>query len=410
MQLDNRTDTWEQDIQEISDQIIAGALDGVDLSDLLDGLCIRLNEIGLPLKRVHLAMETLHPMFQAEAYRWIRGHNREHEDIPHHDQPPEAWRRSPLKVLMDSGDIEMRHRLTDSGNWRDFPYLVELREEGVTDYFAMITGFRPVEPGQELDDGMIMSWAGDHADGFSDAHLLALRRLQSRLGLAAKISKREKMASNILAAYLGGDAAERVLAGQIQLGASDVIPCVILYSDLRHSTDLADSLPGREFLDLLNAYFECTAGVVLDFDGDVLRFIGDAVLAIFPISDDRFTELQACQAAYRAAIETERQLGVLNANRRAAGKPEIGLGLALHIGEVLFGNIGVPERVEFSVIGPAVNEACRLEGLTKELETPIVASAEFARALDVDWRDLGRHQLRGVALARHVFAPPVQPQ
>jgi len=406
MNADSDGASWERNIQSISDWLVTGALESADLSDILDGLCDRLKAIGIPLKRVHVAMETLHPTIQAEAFRWISGSKREHEDFPHYDVKPEPWSRSPVKAMIDRGEVEVRYRLTGDGSWRDFPLLLELHDEGIVDYFALITVFRPVEETLGDVDGMFMSWSSDHPDGFSEAHLSVLRRLQPRMGLAAKITKREKMATNILAAYLGGDAAERVLDGQIRLGAGDVIPCVMLYSDLRGSTTLADTLPGEEFLSLLNAYFECTAGVVLEHGGDVLRFIGDAVLAIFPINDSRFTEIQACRAAYDAALAAEVRITHLNAERLELGEPEIGFGLALHLGEVLFGNIGIPQRVEFSVIGPAANEVCRLEGLTKDMDVSIVASFEFSQALDVDWRDLGHHTLRGVDVPRQVFAPP----
>ncbi len=157
---------------------------------------------------------------------------------------------------------------------------------------------------------------------------------------------------------------------------------------------------------LLNSYFECTAGAVLDHNGEVLRFIGDAVLAIFPIGDDQFNENQACAAAYDAALDAARRIKNLNRDRARRSEPKLEFGLALHVGDVLFGNIGVPERVEFSVIGPAANEVCRLEGLTKYLGQSIIASAPFANSLDIDWLDLGRHVLRGVSEPRKIFAPP----
>jgi adenylate cyclase len=397
---------WEQDVQVISDWLISRTLGDADLPTILDGLCERLLAIGLTIKRVHLVMDTLHPTTQAEAFRWVRGHETEHEDFPHQIEPREDWLRSPIKALIESGEMEMRHVLITNGDWQQFPYLETLRNEGITDYFAMLTAFRPFDDVNFANDGMIVSWSSNSSEGFSEQHLNALRRLQPRLGLAAKIANREHKISNLLSAYLGDGAANRVLSGQVQRGSGDVIPCVILYSDLRHSTTFADSMPGPDFLALLNSYFECTAGAVLEHKGEVLRFIGDAVLAIFPIGEGQFTTEKACAAAYDAALDAERRVIELNKNRATAKDPMLEFGLALHIGEVLFGNIGVAERVEFSVIGPAANEVCRLEGLTKNIGQSIVVSSEFAGSMKNDWQDLGRHELRGVSEPRQVYGVP----
>lgn len=398
--------TWDQDIQAISDWIIGHAIEGHDLADTLDTFCERARAAGLPVARVHVAMTTLHPMFEARSMRWNEAGVEYREQHPHRDAPGDDWLKSPLRPLTEAGQREVRYPMESQGLWRDFPLLVELEAVGFTDYFGAVSPFGPEDEALARQDGMLMGWATRRAGGFTETHIAAIRRLQMRFAAAAKIANREETALNILSAYLGGDAATRVLDGQIKLGDGEVIPSVIWYSDLRHSTDLADSLPGEAFLAVLNDYFHCTAGAVLDHGGDVLRFIGDAVLAIFPIAEGRFTTAEACARAIEAARDADRRIAELNDDKGDLPGYPVAYGLALHVGPVLFGNIGVPERVEFSVIGPAANEVCRLEGKTKDLGRAIVVSEAFAKELDLDWQDLGEHALKGVGTKRRVLAPP----
>lgn len=397
---------WDADIQAISDWVITQTLCTIDLQRLLDGFCERLLEAGMPLARGHMAMSTLHPMYSANTFTWSLIGEQGGARIPHRYEPRPEWLNSPLKVVFDQGLSEARHVLEGNTDWRKFPLLVELQAQGVTDYLILRTAFVEGQDRGRNNDGVITTWSTVEPGGFSDIHLTALRRLHPRLAVAAKMARGEDTANNILTAYLGGDAAKRVLAGQIRRGDGDVIPSVIWYSDLRKSTTLADTLPGEEFLAILNAFFECTAGAVLDHDGDVLRFIGDAVMAIFPVGGDNFSQRDACAAALAAAHDAEARLASVNKERAAEGKPELGLGLGLHVGEVMFGNIGTPERVEFSVIGPAANEVTRLEGLTKEVGRTVVVSKDFADCLDVEWESLGEHEFRDVAGTRELFAPP----
>jgi len=304
--------TWDQDIQAISDWIIGHAIEGHDLADTLDTFCERARAAGLPVARVHVAMTTLHPMFEARSMRWNEAGVEYREQHPHRDAPGDDWLKSPLRPLTEAGQREVRYPMESQGLWRDFPLLVELEAVGFADYFGAVSPFGPEDEALARQDGMLMGWATRRAGGFTETHIAAIRRLQMRFAAAAKIANREETALNILSAYLGGDAATRVLDGQIKLGDGEVIPSVIWYSDLRHSTDLADSLPGEAFLAVLNDYFHCTAGAVLDHGGDVLRFIGDAVLAIFPIAEGRFTTAEACARAIEAARDADRRIAELN--------------------------------------------------------------------------------------------------
>ena len=251
---------------------------------------------------------------------------------------------------------------------------------------------------------MIASWLTDCEAGFSDRDIAALMRIQKRLAVACKVNIKEQVAHNVLDAYLGRNAGERVLRGQIKLGDGEEINAVIWFSDLRGSTPLADSMTKSEFLGVLNDYFEVTAGAVIANGGEVLRFIGDAVLATFPIDDTDQSAERAAHAATDALREANSRLEATNARREGDGEASISFGAGLHVGEVLYGNIGVPERVEFSVIGAAANEAARIESLTKQLGRHVLASRAFVDLHPEPWNSVGLHALRGVGEEVELFA------
>lgn len=397
--------TDEAPIQEISDWLIGEALGTVDLENLFQALGRRLVEAGMPLLRGHLAMRALHPMFETVTITWWRDGGAETEEIEHGADARARWLESPLYPLVERFLPRLRHRLEAPGEWERTPMLREFHDAGGTDYLALLTAFGEIETARARQDGVIISWVADRPGGFTDGEVAVLERLQLRLAVACKLAKREETAANVVAAYLGADAGRRVLDGHIQLGDGEAIEAVIWFADLRGSTALADRLPATAFLAALNSFFECAAGPVLSNGGEVLKFIGDAVLAIFPLAGLDGHQ-GAAERALAAAREMEGRMAALNAARAEASESDLDYGLGLHMGEVLFGNIGVAQRVEFTVIGVAANVAFRLQELTKDLGVPVLASAEFARALRVPWRSLGEHRLRGIADPREVFAPP----
>jgi adenylate cyclase len=205
--------------------------------------------------------------------------------------------------------------------------------------------------------------------------------------------------------YLGPSAGERVLSGQIKHGDGETIPAAILISDMRGSTEMAEKLDRETYIATLNEYFGCMGEAVLESGGEILDFIGDAVLAIFPIQRGGFTKRRACQRALTAAREADARIQKLNIGRATDGASPLGFGIGLHVGEVMFGNIGTRDRLTFSVIGSSVNEVSRLEGLTKDLEQSILVTGKFAESLPENWVDLGVHNLRGVGKAMQVLAP-----
>jgi adenylate cyclase len=299
--------------------------------------------------------------------------------------------KSPIRAVFFD-NVEVRRRLADPATPRDFPILADLDKEGATDFLAAPLRFI---------DGEVhaASFATRRPGGFSAADMAALHRLLPPFTRLVEIFSNMRKAQNILNAYLGPTAGAKVLAGQIKRGDGQDIDAVIWFCDLRDSTPLADSMARRDFLALLNEYFECVLGPVLESGGEVLRFIGDAALAIFPVDGK---PAEACARAVAAAREALGRMDKLNKNRP---RP-LRFGIGLHLGELTFGNIGTPTRIEFTVIGAAANEAARIESLCKVLQVDLLVSEHVAQALPMTWRSLGSHTLRGVGDKIHLFTLP----
>jgi len=388
-------------VDDVADWLIAQALDETGFEAMFAGCCERMLAAGLPLWRGHVAFTVLHPLYSGMGITWRRGRGVTFENYQHVDgQDVERFRASTLYHMIRHRLPVLRLRLTGKHAELDFPFMTELRDSGATDYLGFLIAF-----GSGERNGMVGSWATDRPAGFSARDIQALMRLQQRLGVACKMRIKDEIAKNVVTAYMGADAGLRILDGQIRRGQGETIRAVIWYSDLRQSTKLAERLPRDAYIEALNDYFECAGGAVKDHGGDILNFIGDAVLAIFPIARGRATARQACRRALAASRDAQQRLAATNAERKARGAKPLAFGLGLHVGEVLFGNIGIPERISFSVIGPTVNEVARLEALTKKLKEPVLATESFARNVKVEWVRLGRHKLRGVGEPIEVLAP-----
>lgn len=393
-------------VQALSDWMIETALQVSDYEFMFAEFCERLNGLGIPVDRVTMAMTTLHPLMEAVTLTWHRDTGASGlEYHAHRSNEGEDWKQSPLKALVDSGDFEVRHTLSHPGPWSGFPILRALEEEGFSDYLVFLSPFSGKLDPLIRQDGMMTSWATKTSEGFTAEQIATLKRLIPRFALVAKLANRERLKVNIAYAYLSENAGERVLNGQIKLGDGQNIRAIIWFSDLRDSTPLAEKLSREDYLNLLNDYFDSLAGAVMEHGGEVLRFIGDAALAIFPIGDDGYSETEARERALAATKTAEKKAAACNDRRASEDKTPFRYGIALHAGEIMYGNIGVPSRVEFSVIGAAANEAARLEGLTKELQEIVLVSGEFAENHDHLWRDLGAHPIKGSYRPMSVFAP-----
>lgn len=391
-------------INETASWLMTSALATTPLEEIFGGCCDRLLAAGVPIVRAHVAFQALHPLYASVGITWRDGEELERQTFEHlasTDEVSEPWSRSPLFFLIDKQLPYLRRRLTGPEALLDFPFLEDQRAEGATDYLAYAVYF-----GGRDTDGIVGSWVTHHEGGFTDPQIEILQRIQKRFAVACKMRIREQIAENAVTTYLGHDAGLRVLDGQIRRGDGATLKAAFWYSDLRGSTRLADDLAPASFIDLLNSYFEISAGAVLDAGGEIISFIGDAFLAAFPITADGDDAATACARALAAYKEARNGLAGLNEERKVQGLASLRFGSALHLGSAVYGNIGVRERLAFTVIGSTINEVARLESLTKKLGTDGVASAKFAAAVDRPWESLGHHELRGIEGEIEIFALP----
>jgi len=387
-------------VESVADWLAAEGLVGRDIESLVEGCCERLLAAGIPLLRAYTAFTILHPLYSGSAVTWQRGHQLERLFFEHNSEGgQDRFNRSPHFHMINSGVHQMRRRLTGPDALIDFPVLEELKAEGGTDYYAFVIPF-----GDTIGDGIIGSWQTDRPGGFTEAEISHLTRVQQRLALACRMAIKTQLADNVMTTYLGRNAGRQVMAGSIRRGDGRTIRAAVWYSDLRGSTEMAERMSRDEYTEVLNTYFEGVGEAVTGEDGEILDFIGDAVLAMFPVDETRTAE-EACARALAASAAAARHIAAANDRRATLHQPPLAFGLALHLGEVMFGNIGTRDRLSFSVIGSCVNEVARLQDMTKELGAPVVASGDFAKAAGGDWRPLGHHKLRGVSREIEIVAP-----
>lgn len=360
---------------------------------LFEGCCRRLRALGLPLLRGHVAFRILHPLHAAQTMTWTEA-GLAQEEISADALNSSAWLTSPSYHLVANHLPFLRRRLTGPDARLDFPILKDFAARGGTDYLCCLVGFDP-----SSDRGLLSSWLGGRPGGFTESEIALLRKVARHLGIAFKSRIERNIAQNVAAAYLGKAAGTAVLTGSIRRGDGQKIEAVLWYSDLRRSTALADRLPAEAFLQLLNGYFEASAGAVVEAGGEVVSLVGDAVLGLFRAGG---APAESCAAALAAAGEARRRLAGLPPG--PDGRP-LDFGIGLHLGPVIHGNIGIAERLQFTLVGAAVNEVVRVQELTKELTTPVLATAAFARHLPRPWRPLGRHVLRGLDQPMEILAP-----
>ncbi len=391
---------------------VEAGLSGTGAEALFDGFCQRLVAIGVPLWRAFAGTPTLHPQWSGYSYTWRRELNAIHPGswdrieglaATLRDSPFEHLLSEPPGATSGSHDVRsMRRRLIGPDALLDFPVLNEFAAAGATDYFAAIFGFRDGDP--SYGTGIGYSFITQRPEGLTDDDLTLVKAVLPAISLAMMSDAAHTIAANLLAAYLGGDAGRRVHAGAIERGSVESIHAVLWYADLSGFTTIADGNEGAVVIELLDDAFETLAAALRPRGGEVLKFLGDGMLAIFPVTPA--SAVATCRAALDAAAEAMRALDSLNERRRLAGKPVAAVDLALHLGEVLYGNIGAADRLDFTVIGPAVNEVARMEALCEPLGRKVLVSAELAAAADAAARlqPLGRHTLRGVRAARELFA------
>lgn len=358
----------------------------------------RFQQCGLPLARLSIVIRTLHPQIAAAGFAW-NGETGEMAEFTgdHQSQSRESYLRSPVRLIFE-GSPGLRRRLIDPDCPHDFPIIRDLAADGVTDYVILPI---PFSTGQTY----ACSWATKTPGGFSDDAIARITQLMPAFSLVLEILAVRMISRNLMDTYLGHSAGERVLQGQIYRGVNETIESVIWVSDLRNFTRMSDEFAPPVMLGILNDHFERVVGAIAENGGEVLKFMGDSVLAIFPVDPDLGPQ-PAVGAALSAARDATRRITEGNAARRAKGLAEIGFGIALHHGNVVYGNIGAPDRLDFTVIGPAVNQAARIEALCRTLNRPVLVSRRIADAAESELVSLGVQALRGVREPQEIFTLP----
>ena len=389
---------------EVLDLLHTRALEGWTMPALIEEVVGSLVGRGMQLYRVRIGRPILHPLYAVGTHTWYSDSGVRVDTFSRGFESQDSYRLSPLRPVFESGALEGRYRIRTGSDSDRFPMFVRDAAEGATDYFIQLEGFNDRATSPAAQDGIMLSWTSAAPNGFIDEEIELLQRLRKPLCVEVKSLAQRSLAKDILRAYIGSYSADRVFAGQIQRGDADVIDAVILFCDLRGSSKLAEQYDLDAYLNVLNEYFEITAGTVIEGGGEVLRYIGDAFLAIFPM--ERYeNERDACQDALEIALRSVERLKHFNAQRLDQGETPIKFGIGLHCGTVMYGNIGTPGRIEFTVIGKAANEASRIEAKCKELNETILASGVFADYLDRLWKSHGVFELRNIARPIEIFSP-----
>jgi adenylate cyclase len=393
----------ERLIAELSAWTTGAGLAGKSETALLTGFCERAVAAGIAVAKASLIVDTLHPVHEGRVFRWQLG---EHESTlreygrTNEGEAAESWRRSPFYHLVQTGESFLR-RILSSYAAADFPIIEEMRAAGMTDYLAMNNRFAAGGAIGELDC-ILSSWASDAPGGFGEPAVAALRRLVPVLALAVKSASLGRIAETLVETYLGRDAGRRVLSGLIARGVAEKIGAVLWFSDLRGYTRITDTAPPEQIIPLLNDYADAVISSIHEEGGEVLKLIGDGTLAIFQATDRE----RACHGALAAAATARGRIDALNQQRAALALPVTHIYLGLHVGEVFYGNVGSKDRLDFTVVGPAVNEASRIAAMCRSTDQDVLLSAAFAASCGTARQRLvsvGRYALRGVGRPQELF-------
>ncbi|MFD1624891.1 adenylate/guanylate cyclase domain-containing protein [Azospirillum griseum] len=374
---------------------------------LVDEFGRRLNAIGVPLARSVLVLQLLHPQIRSMIHIW-RDDGEPVETVlsNHGDEQTETYLKSPFATLVEDGAQGLRFRLDRMSAPWPYPILEDLAAQGMTDYAAMAVLFTGGRRNA-------ISFATGRPGGFSVADLALLDAVLPALGAVLETLALRHLAATVLDTYVGRKTGARILSGDIRRGTGANVRAVLWYCDLRGFTPLADRLPREELIALLNGYFESMGDAVERHGGEILKFIGDAMLAIFPLTEADERGTAAANRALAAATDALATMSAQNAERAAWGQPTLRCGVALHVGEVMYGNIGSTERLDFTVIGPAVNLVSRIEGLCGRLDRTVLTSADFAALVPPDaphrLECIGTHTVKGLVEPVEVFELQLRP-
>ncbi len=387
------------DVGALHDWLVDGAPGADGAPAVIERLGAGLLAAGVRVARIAAFVRTLHPNVMGRRFLWQRGGGAvQVREAPHAIVPSEEYIKSPVFIVTSTGQ-EFRRRL-DVAEPIEFEILEQQRQAGFTDYLVLPLSFLSGEV-------HAIAYTSDVTGGFSDDEVAALRTVTRPLSRIAEILAQRRTAAALLSSYVGRDAGERILRGKILRGDTESIRCVIWFSDLRGFTTMSGTAQPTEIISVLNRVFDCQVPAVERHGGEVLKFMGDGMLAIFPVggAGDARTPAAVCTEALAATADAFAALDALTGERAATGAPPLLFGIALHLGDVAYGNIGGAARLDFTCIGPAVNLASRIEGLTGRLGKRLLVSDDFARASAAPLRPVGTFELKGVAGAATVHEP-----
>lgn len=396
----------------IADWLLDRALHDGDLSETVRELGRRLITGGVPVCRINVGGLLLHPVLGALDMTWdMASDTCRSQSIPRAAAKSSQFQKAPFYQLVKHQVQFQRTRLDDPKACEQFPLFVMLREAGMTDYIACYESYGRADPLDWADlpagtEGSMVSFCTRRIGGFSRSEVDNLRGLSVAIALTVKMASDRNLAEVLLETYLGTLSGRSVLAGLVEKGDGRVIDCALWFSDLRGSTTLAAQLSIDDYFATINDYFDCTAGAVIDHGGEVLKYIGDGVLAIFPFETTTRPAAEMCMAAMMTAREALSRADCKNKMRAEQGIDPIAFGIGLHAGKVIYGNVGTERRLDLTVTGPAANEVTRLESLTKSLSTPVVASRAFDDLYQGDLVCLGRQAAPGIKAGIVAFAVP----
>jgi len=358
-------------------------------------LCVRLQRAGIPVKRATLHVLTYHPQWLGARIVWADGmREAELAGVDYDVRERSEYIGSPANEIHD-GAAEVRENLErNPSRGRKHAVYDELRANGFTDYVAW-----PLY--HTLGKRHIVTFATDRSGGFDDAHIASLLKLLPILALVSEIRIKNRLARTLLETYVGPHAGEMILAGATRRGSGTTVRAAIMICDLRDFTVISDNWPRDDVIDLLNAYFDAMSEPIARHGGEILKFMGDGLLAIFPLSQP-----SACANLLRAVAEARQAMIALNEKNGENGRVALNYGVGVHVGDVMYGNIGSRTRLDFTVIGPAVNMASRLETLTKQLGRTVLVSRAFADFVQSDFalERVGEHPVRGFSDPIELFA------
>lgn len=380
-------------LQRVTNWLIDGAWSSQEPAEMIADFCERLVAAGLPLWRFGIFIRTLHPEIFGRNFIWRQGEEIEIGAVEFDILDSPEFAASPLRIVFEQG-VEVRGRTDDPESER-FPFVNDMRAEGATDYIAVPLPFL---------DGSVhaTSWVTRHPGGFGDEHIAAIRSIVTPLARVAEIISLRRTAEMLLDTYVGNRAGARILGGQIRRGHNDTMQAAIWLSDLRGFTALSDRLPAETVVEILNLYFDCQVTAIRGHGGEVLKFMGDGLLAVFPIDEYVGDAAHVCTRVLEAARESRASVEAL-AFPVGEIVERFRFGVALHVGNILYGNIGGGNRLDFTCIGPAVNLAARLEKITGRLGRTVVASESFANVCREGWHELGEFPIAGFSRAQRVY-------